>query len=116
MSSKLKGDLAPKPNKTPYQLRVEILHLAQHIVEDKAEKTMCYLQTQSDIAHNFLHRDYEEDATSDEASFPLYTNTASEINDVIGSYPGICISERINNSCFLFITSISNFICNKVSW
>ena len=67
MSSKLKGDLAPKPNKTPYELRVEILHLAQHIVEDKAEKTMCYLQTQSDIAHNFLHREYEEETTSREA-------------------------------------------------
>lgn len=57
--SKLKGDLLTKANKTanktPYEIRLELLHLAQHIVEDKAEKTMHYLQTQSDIAHNFLH-------------------------------------------------------------
>lgn len=54
--SNLKGDLAPKPTKTPYELRVEILHLAQHIVEDTADKTMAYLHTQSDIAKNFKDR------------------------------------------------------------
>ena len=43
--SKLKGDLLAKAGKTPYEIRLELLHLAQHVVEDKAEKTMHYLQT-----------------------------------------------------------------------
>ena len=54
MSSKLKGDLAPKPNKTPYELRLEILHLAQHIVEDNVEKQIQYMHTQGDIAEVFM--------------------------------------------------------------
>lgn len=75
--SKLKGDLLAKAGKTPYEIRLELLHLAQHIVEDKAEKTMHYLQTQSDIAHNFLHRDYEEGVASDKAQELVQTAKAN---------------------------------------
>ena len=100
MSSKLKGDLAPKPNKTPYEVRLEILHLAQHIVEDKAEKTMHYLQTQSDIAHNFLHRDYEEEATSQEAD-ALVRSAKTNINQMPMPQMGIDevldIAKKLNN-------------------
>ena len=91
--SKLKGDLAPKPSKTPYEVRLEILHLAQHIVEDKAEKTMHYLQTQSDIAHNFLHRDYEEEATSEEAD-ALVRSAKTNINQM--PMPQMGIDEVLN--------------------
>ena len=91
--SKLKGDLAPKPSKTPYEVRLEILHLAQHIVEDKAEKTMHYLQTQSDIAHNFLHRDYEEEATSEEAD-ALVRSAKANINQM--PMPQMGIDEVLN--------------------
>jgi len=91
--SKLKGDLAPKPTKTPYEVRLEILHLAQHIVEDKAEKTMHYLQTQSDIAHNFLHRDYEEEATSEEAD-ALVRSAKANINQM--PMPQMGIDEVLN--------------------
>ena len=91
--SNLKGDLAPKPTKTPYELRVEILHLAQHIVEDKAEKTMHYLQTQSDIAHNFLHRDYEEEATSQEAD-ALVRSAKANINQM--PMPQMGVDEVLN--------------------
>ena len=90
--SKLKGDLAPKPSKTPYEVRLEILHLAQHIVEDKSEKTMHYLQTQSDIAHNFLHRDYEE-ATSEEAD-ALVRSAKANINQM--PMPQMGIDEVLN--------------------
>ena len=65
--SNLKGDLAPKPTKTPYELRVEILHLAQHIVEDTADKTMAYLHTQSDIANSFRDR-FNENQNADTES------------------------------------------------
>lgn len=91
--SKLKGDLAPNPTKTPYEVRLEILHLAQHIVEDKAEKTMHYLQTQSDIAHNFLHRDYEEEATSEEAD-ALIRSAKANINQM--PMPQMGIDEVLN--------------------
>ena len=46
--SKLKGDLAPKPNKTPYELRLEILHLAQEIVERRTENELQLIHLQSD--------------------------------------------------------------------
>jgi hypothetical protein len=46
--SKLKGDLAPSTNKTPYELRLELLHLAQHIAERNAENKMALLHLQSE--------------------------------------------------------------------
>jgi hypothetical protein len=49
MSSKLKGDLAPKTNKTPYELRMEILHLAQHIVEEQMGKHFEYLHLKNEM-------------------------------------------------------------------
>tara|TARA_B100001287_G_scaffold235146_1_gene207176 strand:+ start:805 stop:1089 length:285 start_codon:yes stop_codon:yes gene_type:complete len=58
MSSKLKGDLAP--NKTPYELRLEILHLAQHIVEEKAEKSLALIHAKSDFARALIDSDSDE--------------------------------------------------------
>ena len=104
MSSKLKGDLAPKPNKTPYELSLEILHLAQHIVEDKVEKTMHYLQAQSDIAHNFLHRDYEEESTSGEAD-ALVRSAKANINQM--PMPQMGIDEVLN-----IAKKLNNFVSN----
>ena len=47
--SKLKGDLAPKTtNKTPYELRLEILYLAQNIVERRTENELQLIHLQSD--------------------------------------------------------------------
>lgn len=48
MSSKLKGDLAPKSNKTPYELRLEILHLAQHIIDRENENKLAVLHLQNE--------------------------------------------------------------------
>lgn len=102
--SKLKGDLAPKPNKTPYEVRLEILHLAQHIVEDKAEKTMAYLQTQSDIAHNFIHRDYEEEAMGEEAD-ALIRSAKANINQM--PMPTMGVDEVLS-----IATKLNDFVSN----
>ena len=76
--SKLKGDLLkPTSGRTPYEVRLEVLRLAQHIAEDKAERQLQYLHTQNDIAHNFLHRDYEEGVTSDRAQELVQTAKAN---------------------------------------
>ena len=48
MSSKLKGDLAPKSNKNPYELRLEILHLAQHIIDRENENRLALLHLQNE--------------------------------------------------------------------
>mgnify|MGYP001166971835 FL=1 len=48
MSSKLKGDLAPSSNKTPYELRLEILHLAQHIIDRENENQLAVLHLQNE--------------------------------------------------------------------
>jgi hypothetical protein len=53
MSSKLKGDLAPKSNKTPYELRLEILHLAQHIIDRENENQLTVLHLQNEKSENF---------------------------------------------------------------
>ena len=53
MSSKLKGDLAPKPNKTPYELRLEILHLAQHIIDRENENQLAVLHLQNEKSESF---------------------------------------------------------------
>jgi hypothetical protein len=48
--SKLKGDLLKSTSgRTPYEVRLEVLHLAQHIVEDKAQRQLAYLQAQNDF-------------------------------------------------------------------
>jgi hypothetical protein len=103
--SKLKGDLAPKPNKTPYEVRLEILHLAQHIVEDKAEKTMHYLQTQSDIAHSFLHRDYEEEAMRSEEAEALIRSAKANINQM--PMPQMGVDEVLS-----IATKLNDFVSN----
>tara|TARA_B100000035_G_C20957832_1_gene535052 strand:- start:250 stop:513 length:264 start_codon:yes stop_codon:yes gene_type:complete len=46
--SKLKGDLAPKSNKTPYELRLEILYLAQSIVDRRTENELQLIHLQSE--------------------------------------------------------------------
>lgn len=46
--SNLKGDLAPKSNKTPYELRLEILYLAQSIVDRRTENELQLIHLQSD--------------------------------------------------------------------
>ena len=51
--SNLKGDLAPKPNKTPYELRLEILHLAQHIIDRENENQLAVLHLQNEKAESF---------------------------------------------------------------
>lgn len=53
MSSKLKGDLAPTSNKTPYELRLEILHLAQHIIDRENENQLAILHLQSEKSEDF---------------------------------------------------------------
>ena len=53
MSSKLKGDLAPKSNKTPYELRLEILHLAQHIIDRENENQLAVLHLQNEKSESF---------------------------------------------------------------
>jgi len=53
MSSNLKGDLAPKSNKTPYELRLEILHLAQHIIERENENQLAILHLQNEKSDDF---------------------------------------------------------------
>ena len=78
LMSKLKGDLLKSTSgRTPYEVRLEVLRLAQHIAEDKAERQLQYLHTQNDIAHNFLHRDYEEGVTSDRAQELVQTAKAN---------------------------------------
>lgn len=46
--SQLKGDLAPKSNKTPYELRLEILYLAQNIVDRRTENELQLIHLQSE--------------------------------------------------------------------
>lgn len=46
--SQLKGDLAPKSNKTPYELRLEILYLAQSIVDRRTENELQLIHLQSE--------------------------------------------------------------------
>ena len=53
MSSKLKGDLAPSSNKTPYELRLEILHLAQHIIDRENENQLAVLHLQNEKSESF---------------------------------------------------------------
>ena len=46
--SQLKGDLAPKSNKTPYELRLEILYLAQNIVDRRTENELQLIHLQAE--------------------------------------------------------------------
>ena len=69
--STLKGDLAKTINsgKTPYEVRLEVLHLAQHIVENKAERELQYLHTQNEMFRDsFL------------TPFPTEKDTSAEYN------------------------------------
>ena len=59
MSTNLKGDLAPQPSKTPYELRVEILHLAQEIVRTNYDQNLGLLHVQNDLASNGVAIDTE---------------------------------------------------------
>jgi len=104
--SKLKGDLLRNTSgRTPYEVRLEVLHLAQQIVESSAERKLQYLQTQSDIAHNFLHRDYEEKATSEEAE-ALVRSAKANVDQM--EKPTLGISEVLNvaNQLNKFISGI----------
>jgi len=91
MSSKLKGDLAPSSNKTPYELRLEILHLAQHIVEDSVEKQIQYMHTQGDIAGSFYDR--HED-TIGVAAAELITSAKENIEGL--KMPPMGVDEVLN--------------------
>lgn len=61
MSSKLKGDLAPKTSKTPYELRLEILHLAQEIVgrENDAQLNLLHLQNEKSEKLTLNEKDFQ---------------------------------------------------------
>ena len=87
MSSKLKGDRAPKPNKTPYELRLEILHLAQHIVERRTENELAVLHLQSDSDN---YADLTEFLGDDLVSFKNSSvdevlNIAKKLNDFVSN-------------------------------
>ena len=56
--SNLKGDLAPKPNKTPYELRLEILHLAQQIIEREHEHQLAVFMARNEKADAVLDVDF----------------------------------------------------------
>lgn len=87
MSSKLKGDLAPKPNKTPYELRLEILHLAQHIVERRTENELAVLHLQSDSDNDAeLTGLLGEDPVSfKNSSVDEVLNIAKKLNDFVSN-------------------------------
>lgn len=87
MSSKLKGDLAPKPNKTPYELRLEILHLAQHIVERRADNELAVLHLQSDSdKYAELTGVLGEDLVSfKNSSVDEVLNIAKKLNDFVSN-------------------------------
>ena len=56
--SKLKGEIAPKSsNKNPYELRLEILYLAQSIVDRRTENDLQLLHLQSDSENELLGED-----------------------------------------------------------
>ena len=67
MSSKLKGDLAPSSNKTPYELRLEILHLAQHIIDRENENQLSILHLQNEKSDDFG------------SDYPVFRNSEEEI-------------------------------------
>ena len=98
MSSSLKGDLAPKTNKTPYELRVEILHLAQHIVEDSVEKQIQYMHTQGDIAGSFYDRHGNESGV---AAAELIASAKENIEGLkmppMGVDEVLAIAKKLNN-------------------
>lgn len=92
--SKLKGDLAPKPTKTPYELRVEILHLAQHIVEDTADKTMAYLHTQSDIANSFRDRSFTNENLNEDTESKVADAVKANLEQI--KMPTMGVDEVLN--------------------
>ena len=91
MSSKLKGDLAPTSNKTPYELRLEILHLAQHIVEEKAEKSLALIHAKSDFARCLQDSD-ESETINNELITNLDVNLPSMGVDEV-----LSIARKLNN-------------------
>ena len=52
MSSKIKGDFAPTQSKNPYELRLEILHLAQHIVDRENENKIALYHLLAEVEEN----------------------------------------------------------------
>ena len=80
MSSKLKGDLAPKPNKTPYELRLEILHLAQHIVDRENENQLAILHLQNEKSETFKPIDGGFERTEEEI-----LSIARKLNDFVSN-------------------------------
>ena len=79
MSSKLKGDLAPK-NKNPYELRLEILHLAQHIIDRENENRLAVLHLQNEKSERFTPLDKEFQSTEDEILL-----VAKKLNDFVSN-------------------------------
>ena len=81
MSSMLKGDLAPKQStKTPYELRLDILHLAQHIVDREAENQLAILHLQNEKSETF--KPIEEDFQSKEDDI---LKVARKLNDFVSN-------------------------------
>ena len=83
MSSKLKGDLAPQNNKTPYELRMEILHLAQHISERNAEQAMNLLHLQSENKESVKNAIEAYKLTTVAEDCEQVLKTAKKLNDFI---------------------------------
>ena len=79
MSSKLKGDLAPK-NKNPYELRLEILHLAQHIIDRENENRLAVLHLQNEKSERFTPLDNSFQNTEDEILL-----VAKKLNDFVSN-------------------------------
>tara|TARA_A100001388_G_C28750762_1_gene492063 strand:+ start:1146 stop:1391 length:246 start_codon:yes stop_codon:yes gene_type:complete len=80
MSSKLKGDLAPKSNKTPYELRLEILHLAQHIIDRENENKLAVLHLQNEKSERFTPLDKTFQGSEDEILL-----VAKKLNDFVSN-------------------------------
>ena len=78
MSSMLKGDLAPKSNKTPYELRLEILHLAQHIVDRENENKL-------QLIHLLADRDEELPMVEEKRTEEEILSIARKLNDFVSN-------------------------------
>lgn len=79
MSANLKGDLA-SPSKTPYELRVEILHLAQSIVQTNNEHNLNLLHIKNDLASNGVQIDMEGLVFKPNVGADDVLNIASKLN------------------------------------
>ena len=98
--STLKGDLAKTINsgKTPYEVRLEVLHLAQHIVENTVNSQLQYLHTQNDILQSILDMDTEKLSAEDnrKVSLSTFINVTQTEKPVLGVEKVLDIAKQLN--------------------